>query len=96
VIALSNFVQYQSLLIDTESAAASDDLDTINNPFPYHGQVIVLHSVNDSRDVVVKASTHLRTAGGADFTLGTRRSSIAFMWNQAQNSWVEIHRATLA
>lgn len=55
--------------IDTEGAGASDDLDTINGGAV--GEFLVLQSVADARDVVVKHGTgNIFLASGADVTLG--------------------------
>lgn len=54
------------IAVDTEGAAASDDLDTINGTVA--GQLVILRAVSSARTVVVKDSTgNIRLAG--DFSL---------------------------
>lgn len=75
--------------IDTEASAASDDLDTINGGA--NGQILVLQSVNNSRDVVVKHNTgNILLGGGSDITLGTTTDSIVLMYNATLTKWVEV------
>jgi hypothetical protein len=51
--------------VDTESAAATDDLDTISGG--HFGQIISIKAANGARDVVVKDGTNIKLS--ADFTL---------------------------
>ena len=74
--------------IDTESAAASDDLDTISGG--QTGQVLYLHAANGARDVVFKDGTgNLKLAG--DFTANSTEDMIA-MINDGTN-WLELCRS---
>ncbi len=55
------------IIVDTEAAAASDDLDTINGSI--YGAIIVLRQAADTRDVTVKDGTgNLSLAGDCAFT----------------------------
>ncbi len=55
------------ITVDTEGAAATDDLDTINGSI--YGAVIVLRQAADTRDVTVKDGTgNLSLAGDCAFT----------------------------
>ena len=77
--------------VDTEAAAASDDLDTINGGVV--GDIIVMTTKISSRDVVVKDGTgNLQLAGGVDFTLATKSATIAFIYDGT--SWLEISRSS--
>jgi hypothetical protein len=97
VIALSNAVPHQQVTVDTEAAAASDDLDTITNTYALEGQTIILRSTADANDVVVKHGTgNILLVGAADFTLGTRRCYIELRWNTNNSRWMETYRATHA
>ncbi len=97
VAALSNAIPHQSVVIDTEAAAASDDLDTITNTYAVEGQIVILRTTSDARDVVVKHGTgNILLVGAADYTLGTRRSRIELQWNVTDAKWIETYRATLA
>lgn len=54
--------------IDTEAAAASDDLVTVNGG--YEGALIILEAANDARTVVLKHNTgNIFNASGADVSL---------------------------
>lgn len=97
VIALNNAVPHQQVTVDTEAAAASDDLDTITNTYALEGQTIILRSTADAQDVVVKHGTgNILLVGAADFTLGTRRCYIELRWNVNNSKWMEIYRTTHA
>jgi hypothetical protein len=59
---------YSYYSVDTQSAAASDDLDTISNG--NEGDLIFLKAANASRTVVVKDGTgNIKTNGGVDLSL---------------------------
>lgn len=76
--------------VDTEAAAASDDLDTINNPAV--GRFMVLNLTNNSRDVTVKHATgNLRLEGGVDFLMSLTHCTIMFISNGTV--WREISRS---
>lgn len=56
--------------VDTEAAAASDNLDTINPLVA--GRLLVLYTVNSAHDVVLKHNTgNILTRLGGDLTLGS-------------------------
>jgi len=74
--------------IDTEAAAATDDLDTINGG--YEGRVLTLAATSSVRDVVLKDGTgNLRLAG--DMTLDHVDDSISLMYRGS--AWVETARS---
>lgn len=74
--------------VDTEGAAATDDLDTINGG--YEGRRILLFASNNGRDVVLKDGTgNLRLAG--DFTLTHTEDCIELMFRGT--TWVEVSRS---
>lgn len=78
--------------VDTESAAATDDLDTINQGTD--GQVIRLETVSSGRDVTVKNATgNIRLSGGTDFTLNTVYDTLVLEYKSAVSSWVEVSRS---
>lgn len=65
-------------LIDTEAAAATDDLDTISGTTA--GQIYVFQAANSARDVVFKDGTgNLKMAG--DFTADNVEDAITFISN---------------
>ncbi len=84
----------QSIILDTEGGAATDDLDTIA---PVTGIVpghrLVIRSNANARDPVIKHNTgNIILVGGVDFTLATTASKIALMWSGTK--WQELWRAT--
>ncbi len=82
-------VQGNALILDTEAAAATDDLDTINGGTT--GQIVVLQTANSSRDVVVKHGTgNLFLTGRVDFTLTGTRDKLVLMCISTE--WHEIGR----
>lgn len=65
-------------LIDTEAAAATDDLDTINGTVA--GQIYVFQAANSARDVVFTEAGNLKLAGGA-FTANNVEDTITMISN---------------
>ncbi len=86
VITVPAGVRY--ILVDTESAAASDDLDTINGGNT--GDFIILKAASDARTVVVKDNTGNLQLNG-DFSLTDSDDTIILFWNGAQ--WHEASRS---
>jgi hypothetical protein len=76
--------------VDTEGSAASDDLDTINGGAD--GYVLILRTVANARDVVLKDGTgNLYLAG--DFTLSHTQDTISLRFDALINGWVEVSRS---
>jgi hypothetical protein len=74
--------------IDTEAAAATDDLDTISGGTA--GMILILRAASSTRDVVVKDGTgNLRLAG--DFTLSHADDRLVLLDSGA--SWMELSRS---
>jgi hypothetical protein len=78
-------------LVDTEGAAATDDLVTITAG--NDGDILVLHTAVSARDVVVKNGTG-NIFIGADFTLATARDTIVLMYNGNSAQWNKISSST--
>lgn len=75
--------------VDTESDAATDDLDTISGG--NDGDILVLQSADAARDPTLKDSVdNLRLAG--DFTLTSPRDKI-FLMNSGGTIWHELSRS---
>jgi len=74
------------LSVDTEAAAASDNLDTINGG--YAGQIIVVKTQIDSRDVTCTSSGNLRLSVGSTVVLGNTLDTLTLMFNGGQ--WMQI------
>jgi hypothetical protein len=80
---------YSYYNVDTEAAAATDDLDTISGGV-YDGQMLMLRAANSARDVVLKDATgNLRLAG--DFTLTHAQDRILLTFDGS--AWVELSRS---
>ena len=76
--------------IDTEGAAATDNLDTINGGTD--GDILILRTANGARDVTIKNGTgNLRTVG--DFTLDFREDRIMLQYDGDLGVWVEVSRS---
>ena len=76
--------------LDTESNAASDDLDTVNGGTD--GYILILKTVSNSRDVTVKDGTgNLYLAG--DFTLSNTEDTITLRFDALIDGWVEVSRS---
>lgn len=76
--------------VDTESDAASDDLDTINGGV--NGALLVLRAENSGRTVVVKDGTgNIQCAG--DCTLDNVQDTITLIYDSTQSAWLEISRS---
>src|SRR5690606_3583259 len=75
--------------VDTESDAASDDLDTINGG--EDGDILVLQPQDSSRTVVAKDGTgNLQLAG--DFAMAGDQATLVLQYHAAQSEWVELSR----
>lgn len=74
--------------VDTQSDAASDDLDTVNGG--QLGQTLILTAANSARTVVCKDGTgNLKLAG--DMSLDNAEDTLCLVWNGS--SWLEISRS---
>lgn len=81
---------YNYHLVDTEAAAATDDLDTISGGVA--GQRLVLRAANSARTVVVKDGTgNIQCAG--DFSLDNAQDTIELIYDSALSAWLEIGRS---
>lgn len=79
--------------VDTEAAASSDDLDTINlgGTPPYDNMLLIIASQNSGRSVVVKHGTgNIRTRSGGDITLSNRTQRLMLLYDTTDNAWGEI------
>lgn len=77
--------------IDTEGASSTDDLDTINGGST-HGQIVMLRTVSNGRDVVVKNGTgNIISPLGTDMYLNTRQGRLVIlMYNSTDSNWLVI------
>lgn len=75
--------------VDTESSAASDDLDTINGGVD--GMRLLLRSVNSTRDVVVKNGTgNISLNNLTDFTLSQVSDTLELIYVSQYGNWVQL------
>jgi hypothetical protein len=73
--------------VDTQSSAASDDLDTINTGAA--GLILFLQSVNDGRNVVIKHATgNIYCVGAKDITLDTNYEIAFLVYDNANTRWI--------
>ena len=95
VIALENALAEQTVIVDTEGGAATDDLDTITTHYQQEGQRIIVRTNNGSRDVTVRHLVgNISLAGGVNFTLAVNRSMLQLIWNTDLSRWEEAFRVT--
>jgi hypothetical protein len=74
-------------IIDTEGAAATDDLDTINGES--EGWLLILRIANSARDVVIKHNTgNIVCAGALDITLGTTADWAILIYDDTTSKWM--------
>lgn len=79
------------MIIDTESAAASDDLDTINGGTD--GEFLIIRQANSSRDVTFKdGSGNLSLAG--DYTPGNINGLLTLVFSSSNATWYELSRSS--
>jgi hypothetical protein len=84
------------VVLDTEGAAASDDLVTVVLSGAVGGEIIFLRTTNSSRDVVCKhgtSSNNLRLVGAADFTLISVNSVLCLQ--RVSGIWNELFRVSI-
>lgn len=78
--------------IDTQSDAATDDLDTINTGSVADGCLLVIRAANASREVVVKHGTgNIFLFDSADFSLNDVNKSVTLQ--RRGTDWFEITRS---
>lgn len=78
--------------VDTEASAASDDLDTISGATE-DGQLLIIQTLNTSRDVTVKdAIGNIQLA--SDFVHLTGRDKLTLIWVASASFWHELSRTT--
>jgi len=88
ITASSSFID-----VDTEGAAATDDLDTING-FS-NGNILIIHPASSARTVVAKDGTgNLLLAG--DFSMDHASDTLTLIYWDLNNYWLEISRSNNA
>ncbi len=75
--------------VDTESAAASDDLDTIVATNATDGFMLFLRQSNNARDVTIKHNTgNIYCPGGVDIVLTDTTQVVAFIYDATLTKWL--------
>lgn len=75
--------------VDTESAAATDDLDTIVATNATDGFVLYLRQSNNARDVTIKHNTgNIYCPGSVDIVLTDTTQIVAFIYDATLSKWL--------
>lgn len=96
--AVSVDISRKRLIIDTEGAAATDDLvnlyasDGANPKGDWDGYVVILSVLNAARTVNVTSAGNIALSI-SPFALDNTADSITLMWNSSISKWVEIARS---
>jgi pectate lyase len=77
--------------VDTEGAAATDTLETINGGVD--GRTIILRSYLTSQSVTIQHDVGNIRMGGGNFTFTSTTSRITLMYDASLSKWYEISRA---
>jgi hypothetical protein len=87
VVTLTN--NSSSYVLDTEGAAATDDLNTISGG--QDGQIIILNSANAARNVVAKHNAgNIYNPNGFDITLDLTTDFVVLRYNATLTNWVVV------
>jgi hypothetical protein len=85
VVAITNISA--NYIIDTESAAATDDLDTINGGVD--GEKIIIGIANDARNVILKHNTgNIFNPNTKDIELDLTTDKVELVYNEAASLWI--------
>lgn len=76
-----------TFLVDTESDAASDDLDTLTATNMTDGDIVILRAASGARSVVIKHATG-NIQCGSDFTLDNEYDRAVLQWDNGNSAWV--------
>lgn len=74
-------------VVDTEAAAATDDLDTINGGVT--GQELIIRPASTIRDVVITNAGNIATKSGASVTLNDSSKAIRLVYDATVGKWIE-------
>ena len=79
--------------IDTESDAASDDLDTLGNGI-INGALLILRAEHTDRTVVVKDGTgDIQLANNKDFSMTSVDHTLTLRYRSSNTTWYEVSRS---
>ncbi len=85
-------INNSNVQVDTEGAAASDDLDTITLTGAQDGDIITIRTANSARTVTLKDGTGNLTLSG-DFTLTNVADKIMLQYDTFGLQWIELSRS---
>lgn len=84
------------LKVDTESAAASDDLDRLTTTNIPDGALVLIQAINTARTIVVRhaqgGSGQFLLVNAANYALDDSEKFILFRYNQSSTSFIEFIR----
>lgn len=80
--------------LDTQSAAASDDLVTITSTGIRDGFIISLRISDNSRIINIKTSGNIQTLDGNDIVLNDTKIEIWLRWSLIFGKWIQITNPT--
>lgn len=81
---------YCAHIIDTQSAAATDDLVTITATGVRDGFIISISIANSARVVTVKNSGNITTLDGNDLVINSTAYEVWFRWDNTLGKWRQI------
>jgi hypothetical protein len=91
---IASSVAIVHLTVDTEAAAGSDTLATINvTGTVAEGTMLIIRSAASTRDVTVAGTGNLDLATSGNFNLTHRTDRIVFAWASVADGWVELSRS---
>jgi hypothetical protein len=80
------------MFIDTEGGAPTDNLQTINTGVATGGEMLILRTANDARDVIVKDGLDNIFLNEGDCLLSDKASALYLLWSGLV--WREVSRST--
>jgi hypothetical protein len=81
-----------SYILDTESNASADDLDTItiDGTTPVNGQVLFINSAAGGRVITVKDGTGNINLWSGDVVLNSKSKTLMLMYREAVAAWTQV------
>lgn len=79
------------VVVDTEGAAATDDLDTITAPGPTNPTLLVLRTLSSTRDVTIRhlggGTGNIRMKDMTNFAVANTSSRVVLEWDPSTSLW---------
>lgn len=93
VATIAREANIQYVIIDTEGGAGSDDLDSIYPMGFADSDIIIIRTLNNSRDVTITNSGNIATYDGStSCVLATRNECIALQYRASNGTFYELFR----